>query len=195
MRHNSIRDGDRTPAGDIRDPRLERYPRPMTTTQSTPKQGKTQESMGTLLLIAVFKLFKGVLLIAVGIGALDLLHRDVADTVSHWVDMLRVDPDNHFVHAVLSRLLSVDPNQLKAVSAGTFIYAGLFLTEGIGLLLRKRWAEYFTIVTTAGLMPLEVWEITKQATAIKIVALLINAAIVVYLVARVRHSRTGTNPN
>jgi uncharacterized membrane protein (DUF2068 family) len=166
----------------------------MTTTQSASKQSKGQESSGTLMLIAIFKLLKGILLVAVGIGALDLLHRDVADTVSHWVDMLRVDPDNHFVHGVLSRLLSVNPNQLKAVSAGTFTYAGLLLTEGIGLLLRKRWAEYFTIITTAGLMPLEVWEITKHVTAIKLVVLLINAAIVVYLVARVRRSRAGTNP-
>lgn len=148
-----------------------------------------QRGATTLLLIALFKLVKGVLLVVVGIGALKLLRHDVAETVAHWVDILRVDPDNRFIHKGLSRLLSVSPNQLRAASVGTFVYAGLLLTEGTGLLLRKRWAEYFTIITTAGLIPLEVYEISRHLTVAKVVVLLINVAIVMYLVARVR--RTG----
>ena len=140
----------------------------------------------TLFLIALFKLTKGVLLFIVAIGAHKLLHRDVADTVAHWVDILRVDPDNRYVNALLTRDLSVIPAQLKAASAGTFIYSALLLTEGIGLLLRKGWAEYFTIITTAGLIPLEVYEIVHHLTTAKIVILAVNVAIVVYLIARVR---------
>jgi len=78
---------------------------------------------------------------------------------------------------------------LEAASVGTFIYAGLLLTEGIGLLLRKRWAEYFTIITTAGLIPLELYELSKHITATKIAILIINIGIVAYLVARVRRNR------
>jgi len=145
----------------------------------------TQKS-STLLFIALFKLLKGVALLAVGIGALRLLHRDIAQTIEHWVDILRVDPDNRFVHSLLERVLRVNPHQLKAVSAGTFVYSALLLTEGTGLLLRKRWAEYFTIITTAGLIPLELYELAKHVTAVKIAVLAINVAIVVYLVVRVR---------
>jgi uncharacterized membrane protein (DUF2068 family) len=147
---------------------------------------KTRQSSATLLAIAIFKLFKGVLLLAVGIGALRLLHRDVAEVVSHWVDVLRLDPGNRLIHGMLSRLLSVSPKQLRAASVGTFFYSVLLLTEGTGLLLRKRWAEYFTIITTAGLIPLEVYEVHRHLTAAKIAVLLINVAIVIYLVARVR---------
>jgi uncharacterized membrane protein (DUF2068 family) len=142
-----------------------------------------------LLLIALFKLAKGLLLIVVGVGALKLLHHDVAETVSRWVDILRVDPDNRFIHRILSRLLSVSPKQLRALSVGTFVYAGLLLTEGTGLLLRKRWAEYFTVITTVGLIPLEIYESSRHLTAAKIAVLLINVAIVLYLVARVWRSR------
>ena len=137
-------------------------------------------------MIALFKLIKGLLLVAVGIGALKLLHRDLADTLTHWVDILRVDPDNRFIHAALTRVLSVSPKQLKVTSVGTFVYAALLLTEGTGLLLRKRWAEYFTIITTGGLLPLEVYELSKHISAAKIVVLAVNLAIVVYLVVRVR---------
>ncbi|MBV8897367.1 MAG: DUF2127 domain-containing protein [Acidobacteriaceae bacterium] len=157
--------------------------------QTAPPRAKHGESTTTLLLIALFKLVKGILLIAVGIGALKLLHRDISETVSHWIDILRVDPDNRFVHGLVARLLRINQNQLKALSAGTFIYAGLLLTEGTGLLLRKRWAEYFTIITTAGLIPLEIYEITEQVTAAKIIVLLINIAIVLYLLVRVRRAR------
>jgi uncharacterized membrane protein (DUF2068 family) len=145
-----------------------------------------------LLAIALFKLTKGVLLIIVGIGALKLLHRDVAETVSHWIDILRVDPDSRMIHGLLMRVVSVTPKQLEATSVGTFIYAALLLTEGTGLLLRKRWAEYFTIISTAGLIPLEVYEIHRHLTAAKILVLLVNVAIVIYLIARVR--RTGREP-
>jgi uncharacterized membrane protein (DUF2068 family) len=140
----------------------------------------------TLLAIAAFKLVKGALLVAVGIGAIKLLHRDVADTVMHWVDILRVDPDNRFIHGLLTRVLWVTPKQLKLASVGTFVYAGLLLTEGAGLLLQKGWAEYFTIITTGALVPLEVYELVRHVTAAKIIVLIINVAIVVYLVVRVR---------
>lgn len=146
----------------------------------------SRRSSKTLLAIAIFKLFKGVLLLLVGIGALRLLHRDVGEAVSHWVDVLGVDPDNRYIHRLLSRAFAVSPKQLKETSVGTFIYAGLLLTEGTGLLLRKRWAEYFTIITTAGLIPLEVYEIQRHMTAIKILVLVINVAIVIYLVEQVR---------
>ena len=140
----------------------------------------------TLFLISLFKLTKGVLLLIVAIGAHKLLHRDVADTVAHWVDIFRVDPDNRYIDALLTKASSITPAQLKAASAGTFIYSALLLTEGIGLLLRKGWAEYFTIVTTSGLIPLEVYEIVHHLTTAKIVILAVNVAIVIYLIARVR---------
>jgi uncharacterized membrane protein (DUF2068 family) len=149
------------------------------------------KSPATLLAIALFKLMKGVLLLMVGIGALKPLHRDVAETVFQWINILRVDPDNRIVHSLIARVISVTPKQLAAASVGTFIYAALLLTEGIGLLLRKLWAEYFTIITTAGLIPLEVYEIHRRLTSVKIVVLLLNVAIVIYLIARVWRTRSS----
>jgi uncharacterized membrane protein (DUF2068 family) len=153
------------------------------------RPARRSNNSGTLLLIALFKLIKGILLVAVGIGALKLLHKDVPQTVLHWVDVLRVDPDNRFIHGVLTRTFSISPKQLKATSIGTFIYAGLLLTEGTGLLLRKRWAEYFTIITTGGLIPLELYELSRHVTGAKIGVLIVNAAIVAFLVVRVRKTR------
>jgi uncharacterized membrane protein (DUF2068 family) len=80
----------------------------------------------------------------------------------------------------------VDDRKLKELSVGTFIYSAVFLTEGIGLALHKRWAEYFTIITTSSFLPLEVYELIHHATIAKAVALAINIAVVIYLVRELR---------
>src|ERR1700733_11951533 len=105
------------------------------------KRGGSQHDVW-IFLIGLFKLFKGISLLIVGFGLLKLLHRDIGTVVEHWIEGLRVDPDNRFVHRALLRIFNVTPKQLKELSAGTFLYAGIFLTEGTGLVLRKHWAEY-----------------------------------------------------
>jgi uncharacterized membrane protein (DUF2068 family) len=139
-----------------------------------------------LLLIAAFKLFKGFTLLAVAIGALHLLHRDVASVADQWINAFRVDPHNRYIHWLLTKLSSVDDRKLRELSVGTFIYAAVFLTEGTGLAFRKRWAEYFTIVTTASFLPLEIYELIHHATIAKGVALVLNVAVLVYLVWELR---------
>ena len=153
------------------------------------KKSRKQQGSTGLILIGLFKLVKALALIAVGIGALKYLHKDLAASVNHWVEVLRVDPDNRFIHPLLAKAFSVTPKQLKELSAGTFFYAALLGIEGIGLLMRKHWAEYFTIITTGALLPLEIYELAKHVTTAKTIVLVINAAIVWYLIARVRSRR------
>jgi uncharacterized membrane protein (DUF2068 family) len=154
-----------------------------------------RKSPAALLAIGIFKLVKGLLLVATGVGALSLLHKDLFDTIGHWVTILRVDPDNTFIHALIGKLLNVTPKQLKEIGAGTFFYAALLLTEGVGLLLRKHWAEYFTVITTAALIPLELYELAKHFTAVKVLVLLVNIVIVVYLVMRLRWESRQVSDN
>ena len=140
-----------------------------------------------ILLIGLFKLFKAALLIVTGIGILKLLHKDVAEVVLHWTDVFRVDPDNRLVQAALVKAFGLDDHKLKELGVGTFLYAGLFLTEGTGLLLRKRWAQYFTIIVTSSLLPIEVYELVHRPSAGKVIVILVNIAVVVYLAIRVKH--------
>ena len=142
-----------------------------------------------LLVIACFKLIKGALLLAVGIGALSLLHRDSAEAVRHWITLLHGDPDNRYFNKLLLKLAIVDDRQLAGITAGSFFYAGLLLTESIGLSLRKRWAEYFTIIVTGSFIPLEVYELVRRFSALKIIIILINLAVIWYLVVRLLHER------
>jgi uncharacterized membrane protein (DUF2068 family) len=152
---------------------------------SAPNRSAAHRGSTALVLIGLFKLLKGLMLVAAGVGALNLLHKDIADVVTRWVELLRVDPENRFIHGILAKLFSATPKQLKGLSAGSFIYAGLFLTEGVGLLLRKYWAEYLTVITTSALIPLEVYELISFSTA-KLAILAVNVVIVWYLISRIR---------
>ncbi len=139
-----------------------------------------------LWLIGGFKLAKGLLLLVVGVGILRLLHQDVADVLASWVAQLHVDPENRYVNRALSAALSLDDRRLKEISVGTFVYSALLLTEGIGLLLRQRWAEYLTVIVTGSFIPLELYELAKRITLTRLTVIGINVAIVWYLVGRLR---------
>jgi uncharacterized membrane protein (DUF2068 family) len=137
-------------------------------------------------LIALFKLLKAITLIAVGVGALKLLHRDMGSTLDHWVAVSGLDPGNRWVERAIEKTSNLTPAKVKGLGIVSFIYAGLFLTEGIGLWLMKRWAEWFTMIITSSLVPVEIYELYRHPTATKILVLIINIAVVLYLLYRIR---------
>ncbi len=139
-----------------------------------------------LRLIAVFKLVKAALLIVVAVSALKLLHRDVGETVQRWVEASGFNPDTRFMNSAIAKASALSPQRIKALGLGSVIYAALFLTEGVGLWFLKRWAEWFTTIITTSLIPIEIYEIHLQPTPLKIGVLVVNIAIVVYLVFRIR---------
>src|ERR1700733_2713684 len=141
-------------------------------------------------MIAIFKFFKAGLLIAVGIGVLRLVHKDVATVIRHWSEALKVDPANRFLDAALGKATRVSPDQIKKLGLGSFLYAGLFLTEGTGLWLRKRWGEWLTVIITSSLVPIELYAIHRHPSWAKVVVLVLNVAMVVYLIYHIRSRRS-----
>ena len=144
-----------------------------------------------LLAIAIFKFLKGAILLALTCGAMSLFHKDVATQVDHWLDQLRLDPDNRYIDGLLAKLHLVHTKELKELSALGAGYSALFLTEGIGLLFRQHWAVWLTIVATMSFIPLEVYALKKEFTAVRLLLLIVNCAIVGFLVYRVRQKHSG----
>jgi uncharacterized membrane protein (DUF2068 family) len=131
-------------------------------------------------------LIKAALLIATGIGILKLVHGDIVAQADHWIRLLGLDPGRRHIDLALEKLTSIPPKRIRAFGIGTFIYAGLFLTEGIGLWMLKLWAEWFTVIATGSLIPLEAYEIYRRPTPIKIAVLIVNVAVVVFLAWRIK---------
>ncbi len=150
-----------------------------------------QSNDGVIRLIAIFKLLKVVSLIAVGIAALKLARTDPGSALDQWVMRLGLNPGEHYLDQAIGKAASLPPNKFKDVGLGSFVYAALFFTEGLGLWLAKPWAEWFTTIITGSLVPVEMYEIYRHPTAVKAVVVLINVAVVVYLIVRIRKQHEG----
>ena len=81
------------------------------------------------------------------IAALSLRNdADTLTTIRHLVREMGIDPSHRLVDGAISKVSGLGHRRLEALSVGTFVYAAVFLVEGTGLLLRKRWAEYLTVL-------------------------------------------------
>lgn len=137
---------------------------------------------GWLIVIALFKLGQALLFAAIGVGALNLVGRDVGDVLTQIADHLRINnPESKMVSFILQQADKVDDHLLLRIGTVTFIYAGLDLLEGIGLWLEKGWAEYLTLFMTGSFLPFEIYEVCDKVTWIRIGLLVVNFMVVLYL--------------
>jgi uncharacterized membrane protein (DUF2068 family) len=143
-----------------------------------------------LLLIGLFKLGKAILFFALGMGALHLLHKDLADEVIRLATALKFDPESKLVALVLQKVDLIDAHRLKQIGMATFAYSALALTEGIGLMMEKVWAEYLTLILTVSFLPWELYELTRHPNWFRLSLLLINLAVLWYLLWLLRRKKS-----
>ncbi len=140
-----------------------------------------------LPLIAAERTLRGLLLIAAGVYLLSHSGASLSSTVVHLARMVELDPRRHFIRHLIARLGSLSRHELTVFGVGGLLYGLLELVEGVGLFLRKRWAEWLTVVATSVLVPFEVYELVKGASWLKAAGLVVNVLIVGYLIRLVRH--------
>jgi uncharacterized membrane protein (DUF2068 family) len=135
-------------------------------------------------LIAVFKLVKALLLIAIGIGALSMRHHEGG--LANWIHALLFDPHGHYFRSAVEKISGLDTRQLTGIAIGSLLYAAVFAVEGTGLMMRRAWAEVLTVIITASFIPFEIYELIEHRTWMKLGVIAINALIVLYLLRRLR---------
>ncbi len=134
-----------------------------------------------LILIAAYKVVQALLFVALGVGALHLLHKDFDDELTKLIDHLRFNPESKLVNLVLEKASIVDDHMLRQFSAIVFAYAGIGLIEGVGLYLEKVWAEYLTLIITASFLPWEIFEVIHRLTWMRAGLLVLNVLVLLYL--------------
>ena len=147
-----------------------------------------------LKLIALFKIFKGFLLFVIGFSVLFLNSRPVwLDQISDWTEDQLLLHHTRAVVFLLSKLQEIvsGGGALRATGLLALFYCAVLLTEGIGVYMEKRWAEFLMIFATGALIPLEVRHVWHRLMAhhpivVPILLLLANCFIVwfLYLVLR-----------
>ncbi|HEV2750618.1 MAG TPA: DUF2127 domain-containing protein [Gemmatimonadales bacterium] len=141
-----------------------------------------------LRIIAVYKFCKAALLLVVGLGVLQLLQPGVAAGAQRWIDAIASSSDRRVVQHLLGLITGSSPQRLVLVAAGALLYTVLFTVEGAGLWLGRRWAAYLTVLSTALLLPVEVYALARHVSAPRAATFVVNLAVVAYLI---RHLRTG----
>lgn len=86
----------------------------------------------------------------------------------------------------LDHILNLNPGTISVLLALAVLYAAVEWTEAIGLWKEKRWAEYLTVIATAGFLPLEIRELLHRVTVLRVAALIVNVALLVWLVRNKR---------
>jgi uncharacterized membrane protein (DUF2068 family) len=158
-------------------------------TQVQEKDGSEHVRDRGLLLIGLFKMAKSILFFSLGIGAIHLLHKDLGDEVVRLATALKFDPESRFVSLLLDKVDLIDAHRLREISLATFGYSAVALTEGVGLLMEKVWAEYLTLILTISFLPWELYELARRPDWFRLSLLLINLAVLWYLVWLLRRKR------
>lgn len=142
-----------------------------------------------LRIIGVMKLISGATALLVGFGVVRFLAHDPGPHAERILIHFGLDPNNHIIHGLVSRLTGIDRTHLRAIEFGTFFYAILHTIEGTGLILGYHWAEYLVIVATGSLIPFELYEIARKLSLIRVGIFAVNVAIVIYLIVTLRKDR------
>jgi uncharacterized membrane protein (DUF2068 family) len=143
----------------------------------------------TLRIIAAFKFVKVMLLVALAIELLRLRQPDESAHLVAWLRAFPITAGHELVSQAIQWVLGVSAHTITLFAAIALTYAALYTIEGVGLWLRARWAEYLTVIATSLFIPVELWEIGRHFTGMKVLALATNLAIVVYLVHLLRAQR------
>ena len=144
-----------------------------------------------LRVIAAYKLLKAIGLVVVAGAAFGFVGQTHLEEFSDWLINLPVRHGHGFLVRLIDRLFAFGPRKFEAIGIAACIYASVFLVEGWGLWREKRWAEYLTVVVTASLIPVEVFEIYEHVTWVKVAAFAANIAILVYLVYLLKRNRAA----
>jgi uncharacterized membrane protein (DUF2068 family) len=139
-----------------------------------------------LRVIAVFKLIEALTLLGTGLATRKLLDPSVVAFLQDWADKLTLDTEQRIAQGVLGWVTGLGPRQIRTLGIGAFVLTAVFLIEGVGLWLRRTWAEWLTVVATSLFIPLEIAELLKSVNAAKVLALVVNAIVVVYLIRQIR---------
>jgi len=142
-----------------------------------------------LLAIGLLKLVEAVFFFLVGVGAIHFIHRDLGDAAVRLAERLRMHMDGMVMTWVLNHLDDVTAHRLRQIGVATFFYAGLRVTEGVGLVMEKVWAEYLTVGVTMSFLPWEMYEICRRLDWFRVGLLVVNLVVLAYLLWWLRRNR------
>jgi len=138
-----------------------------------------------LRIIGLIKLGKAALVLATTYGLYRMLKPERVDQMYEWMYSLTDSFERRLLERALNWLDSLGADRIHNIVLATSVYTAILLAEGTGLMLRKTWAEWLTVIASASLIPFELWRLlfgVHHNTWAVLAATVLNVVIVIYLV-------------
>jgi uncharacterized membrane protein (DUF2068 family) len=145
---------------------------------------------GGLRTVAAFEAAKGVIVLVAGFGLLALVHKDAQAVAERFVGHLHLNPAKHYPHIFIDATARLTDARLWMLAWLACCYAAVRMVEAYGLWRARRWAEWFAAISGGIYLPLEVFELTRGLTWVRLCTFLVNLGIVAYMVRTLWRSGT-----
>ena len=134
-----------------------------------------------LRLVALFEASKGLLVLLVGLELLSLIHTGVQNAGEEIVERFHLNFARHHPRILLYATTHLNDSNVRLLALAALAYTTVRFIEAYGLWRLRAWAEWFAIVSGGVYLPFELYELVRHPTIVKAVILLLNLAIVAYL--------------
>lgn len=134
----------------------------------------------------MFEAAKGTLVILAGFGLFRLLHRDADVAADLLTRRLHLNPAKHHARVFLDLLYNSSNSRLWMLAALALTYACLRFIEAYGLWHNRMWAKWVAALSGAIYVPFELYELYLGPNGVKLAALVLNVAVVAYMVHSIR---------
>lgn len=131
--------------------------------------------------VALFEGAKGALVLLAGFGLLTLINKNLNLVAEKLVRRFHLNPASHYPQIFIDAAKHTTNMRLWILAASALLYTMVRFVEAFGLWKQRAWAEWFAILTGGMYIPVEIYELMRRVTWPKIVVLVINVAIVIYL--------------
>jgi uncharacterized membrane protein (DUF2068 family) len=155
------------------------------------RRGKELRSLLILRFFAVERIARALVfgVIAYAIWRFKSSRLSIEQAYNHELPQLRallrevgLNVDHSKLLGLIQHAFTLNEHTLSLLALGAVGYAVIEIIEAVGLWLGQRWGEYFAMVVTSVGLPYEIYDLTAKVTVLRVVAFLINLALVLYLV-------------
>ncbi len=131
--------------------------------------------------VAIFEASKGLLVLLAGLAVFSLIHQNIHSVAEQLVGHLHLNPAKHIPRIIIEAAGSLTDGRIRLLTILALLYSFMRFVEAYGLWHARQWAEWFALVSGSVYLPIELYELSRGVTWLKVILVVINLLIVFYM--------------
>jgi uncharacterized membrane protein (DUF2068 family) len=138
--------------------------------------------------VALFEASKGILVLFAGAALFSLIHQNLQVVAEQLVGHLHLNPAKHIPRIFIEAASNLTDGRIRLLALFALVYSFMRFVESYGLWFARRWAEWFALLSGGVYLPVELYELAQGFTWLKIVFVLINFLVVLYMIIMLKRN-------